>query len=93
MGDRSIWPEVTLEPLLRDFLILCVQRGDDQLEKLLQVEGSLLNKYRERIHVVGDPIENSISSSAVRKLIAEGRSVRYIVPDGVLDYIYGNQLY
>ncbi len=34
-----------------------------------------------------------ISSTRIRELAAEGRSVRYLVPDSVLGYIVGNRLY
>jgi nicotinate-nucleotide adenylyltransferase len=34
-----------------------------------------------------------ISSSEVRKRVAEGRSIRYLVPDGVADYIRDQGLY
>jgi nicotinate-nucleotide adenylyltransferase len=34
-----------------------------------------------------------ISSSEIRRRIREGRSVRYLLPDAVLDYIRDNKLY
>ncbi|MGC9965156.1 MAG: nicotinate-nucleotide adenylyltransferase [Syntrophobacteraceae bacterium] len=34
-----------------------------------------------------------ISSTRIRELAAQGRSVRYLVPDDVLGYIVGNELY
>lgn len=34
-----------------------------------------------------------LSSSDVRRLVAEGRSIRYLVPDKVREYIEGNGLY
>lgn len=34
-----------------------------------------------------------ISASAIRRTLAEGRSVRYLVPDSVLDYIENHRLY
>ena len=34
-----------------------------------------------------------ISSSEIRRRISEGHSVRFLLPDGVLDYIKANKLY
>ena len=36
---------------------------------------------------------NSISSSEIRRLVREGKSIRYIVPDAVERYIRGHSLY
>jgi nicotinate-nucleotide adenylyltransferase len=43
-------------------------------------------------HVVSNAVL-PISSSEIRRRIFEGRSVRFLVPDGVLDYIKANKLY
>lgn len=44
------------------------------------------------IHWVGMPLVD-ISSTLIRGLVAEGRSVRYMVPDRVAEYILQNSLY
>ena len=63
------------------------------MKELLQLEGAVLYKYKGRVHVITEPMENTISSSAVRELVREGRSLKYIVPDGVINYIRQNSLY
>ena len=35
----------------------------------------------------------AISASAVRELLAQGKSARYLLPEVVLDYIDSNRLY
>jgi len=35
----------------------------------------------------------AISATQIRRLLANGQSARYLLPDGVLDYIQANQLY
>jgi nicotinate-nucleotide adenylyltransferase len=44
------------------------------------------------VHLAGGPAL-PISASEVRARVADGRSVRYLVPDRVLDYIAGRRLY
>jgi nicotinate-nucleotide adenylyltransferase len=46
----------------------------------------------ERIRYLDMPVIQ-VSSSAVRRRVAEGRPIRYLVPDAVTDYIEANDLY
>ena len=46
----------------------------------------------ERIHILDAPAV-SISSSVVRARVAEGRSIRYLVPRAVEEHITSRQLY
>jgi nicotinate-nucleotide adenylyltransferase len=43
-------------------------------------------------HVISNAIL-PISSSEIRRRISEGRTVRFLLPDSVLDYIKANKLY
>lgn len=39
------------------------------------------------------PLSVDISATEIRKRVREGRSIRYMLPDGVLEYIEANNLY
>lgn len=47
---------------------------------------------RRRVNVVDAPLIG-ISSSDIRRRAAEGKSVRYLVPDDIYDYIKENRIY
>lgn len=47
---------------------------------------------QRRIHHIEGPTL-PISSTAIRQRVAEGRSIRYLVPEGVADYIEKRRLY
>jgi nicotinate-nucleotide adenylyltransferase len=47
---------------------------------------------RRRVDVVDAPLIG-ISSSDIRRRVAEGKSVRYLVPDDIYDYIKENRIY
>lgn len=61
----------------------------DQFESKL---GELYRKYRHRIVLFEAP-SLDISSTMLRERLVAGRSVRYLVPDAVLEYIAANDLY
>lgn len=48
---------------------------------------------QSKIHVVRQDIVNDTSSSRIRKLIMRGRSIKYLLPDSVVQYIQDNSLY
>ena len=72
-------------------------KNADRLSRMVDVfvarrtlAGELSLQYPH--HVVSNAIL-PISSSEIRQRISEGRTVRFLLPDGVLDYIKANKLY
>ncbi len=58
-------------------------------------ENVLMNKLRSissRFRIVRNPYVG-ISSKAIRRRLQEGRSIRYLVPDAVYEYIENHSLY
>jgi nicotinate-nucleotide adenylyltransferase len=49
-------------------------------------------KYNSRIQLV-ENTEFAVSSEDIRERVKDGRTIRYLVPKGVWDYIYDNELY
>jgi nicotinate-nucleotide adenylyltransferase len=49
-------------------------------------------RLRDRVNTLNLP-EIPVSSSAIRGLLSQGRSVRYLVPDSVWNYIVAHRLY
>ena len=48
---------------------------------------------QENIHFVTERVPNDISSTRIRRCVQRGESVRFLVPDAVIDYINTNNLY
>lgn len=48
---------------------------------------------QKNIHIVTEWITNEVSSTKVRRALRRGESVKYLVQDSVIDYIYKNALY
>ncbi|NLV92064.1 MAG: nicotinate-nucleotide adenylyltransferase [Firmicutes bacterium] len=54
--------------------------------------GSLFERYRSRIHFFSAPLLD-ISSTRLRELVRRGRSIRYLTPDEVADFVRREGLY
>lgn len=80
------------EIIFRDCTILAAVRdgkGDDDLREQID---RLEKKYGARIGLIGMK-EISFSSTDIRERIRNGRSIRYMVPDKVIEYIKKYRLY
>eukprot|EP00983_Pelagomonas_calceolata_P121194 1160778-Pelagomonas_calceolata.AAC.1 len=79
----GVWEDP--DTLLREHGVACIVREGTDMDALLQHE--LLKRHQDNIVIVPEPVPNFLSSTLVRKLVAEGRSVRYLVPNEVVDYL------
>lgn len=74
-------------------MIICIKRKNYDIDEFLKDENSILSKYKNNIISTEDPVENMISSSLIRRQIQLEKSIKYLVHDDVIDYIYDNSLY
>jgi nicotinamide mononucleotide adenylyltransferase len=63
----------------------CLHMSDDALVSLQQ--------WRDNIRVIPQLIQNDVSSTKIRLFRKRGKSIRYYIPDKVVDYIYEHGLY
>ena len=81
-----------LERLLAGCTILAAVRGDVSFQKLEEKRIELLARYGGEIQLIPF-LQVSISSTEIRRRLSCGESVRYMVPDKVLQYIQQKGLY
>lgn len=72
--------------------IAAAVRDGLNIEELLPIQERLQQKYGTRIGFINTP-NFSVSSHNIRRRIAAGQSVRYLVPDAVEHYIRQHHLY
>ena len=72
--------------------ILAAVRDGKSTSELKNKAAELMDKYHNDIHILTMPATD-ISSTDIRARVGSGRSIRYMVPEGVRTYIEKNNLY
>lgn len=80
------------EELISKYKILVMERNEDHIEKIIQ-RNSLLSCYKESFKKLNQDIKSNYNSTYVRTQIKKGKSVRYLMPDEIYEYIQQNKLY
>lgn len=80
------------EKIFQNTVILAAVRDGMSIAQLEEQVKMLEQKFGARICLLpaGDI---SISSTMIREKVKEGKSIRYLVPDSVMDYIYEHNMY
>lgn len=81
-----------IETLLQNFKVIVLARNEDDVQQIIS-ENKLLSKYHERIIESKTKIKTNLSSSLVRELIKDKKSIKYLLPDEIIKYIKDNNLY
>eukprot|EP00058_Branchiostoma_floridae_P024503 XP_002609993.1 hypothetical protein BRAFLDRAFT_247568 [Branchiostoma floridae] len=91
----KLWRDEHIKELVSDFGLVVISRAGSNPEKFIY-ESDVLSKYKNNIHLVTEWIQNEISATKIRQELRSLRrkeSVRYLVPDPVINYINEHQLY
>ena len=90
LSKLDTWYEI--EQLLNNFKIFVLARDEDNIEQIIS-QHNLLSKYSSSFIKANIFIRTNLSSSFVRNEIKKGHSVRYLLPNAVIEYIKKNNLY
>lgn len=72
--------------------VIAAARNASPMEKLEEKRLELIRRYHAEIVLIKFP-EMDISSTMIRRRVKEGKNIRYMVPDAVMEYIEQNRLY
>eukprot|EP00287_Rhodomonas_sp_CCMP768_P002220 CAMPEP_0196738158 /NCGR_PEP_ID=MMETSP1091-20130531/15665_1 /TAXON_ID=302021 /ORGANISM="Rhodomonas sp., Strain CCMP768" /LENGTH=233 /DNA_ID=CAMNT_0042082113 /DNA_START=121 /DNA_END=822 /DNA_ORIENTATION=- len=91
MSTPGVWVESDLRQIL-SYGTACIKRSGSDPEGLI-FSTDVLYEYQHSIFLIRDPIENQISSTAVRRAIKRNQSIKYLVTDSVEQYIKQRKLW
>ncbi|KAL0966634.1 hypothetical protein UPYG_G00297680 [Umbra pygmaea] len=88
----GLWLEDHVEELAGRFGLVCISRGEQDPERAVH-ESDTLSRHRSNIFLVREWIRNESSATKVRRALRRRLSVKYLVPDSVIEYIHKHNLY
>lgn len=91
LKNMSTWSNY--QKIVKDFKIICVQRDNDNVYKDIILKDQTLIANKNNITVIHENVVNNISSSSIRNLVKSNMSIKYLVTDGIEQYIKENNLY
>lgn len=106
MSTPGLWAQEDLSRILGHYGAFILERSGTDIGTSMLFSDSLshtdlpaddallsLQQYRDNIRVIPQLIQNDVSSTKIRLFRKRGKSIRYYIPDKVVDYIYEHGLY
>ena len=90
-NSKEEWTLKEITNIFEKFSLAVMERQGSNLQDI--IDNSILKSYKSKIHIIPQNIENNISSTKVRELIKNNLSVKYLIPDSVIQYIDEHNLY
>ncbi|KAL5114325.1 Nicotinamide/nicotinic acid mononucleotide adenylyltransferase 1 [Pleosporales sp. CAS-2024a] len=89
MSTPGLWAQEDLNRILGHYGAFILERSGTDIDDALVS----LHQFRDHIRVIPQLIQNDVSSTKIRLFRKRGKSIRYYIPDQVVDYIYEHGLY
>lgn len=89
MSTPGLWAQEDLNRILGHYGAFILERSGTDIDDALLT----LQQFRDNIRVIPQLIQNDVSSTKIRLFRKRGKSIRYYIPDQVVDYIYEHGLY
>ncbi|XP_023283876.1 uncharacterized protein LOC111671097 [Seriola lalandi dorsalis] len=88
----GLWQDEHVEEVAGRFGLVCVSRGRLQPERAVH-DSDTLSRHQQNIFLVREWVRNDTSATEVRRALRRGLSVKYLIPDSVIEYIHQHNLY
>ncbi|XP_076019475.1 nicotinamide/nicotinic acid mononucleotide adenylyltransferase 1-like isoform X3 [Genypterus blacodes] len=91
-GVPNLWKQEDIAEIVDRYGVVCITRDGNDPHKFIHQSDTLWT-HSGNIHVVHEWATNKISATQMRRALRGGQSVRYLVPDSVVQYIGLHGLY
>ncbi|KAL3054953.1 hypothetical protein OYC64_017805 [Pagothenia borchgrevinki] len=88
----DLWLDDHVEEVAGHFGLICVSRGGLHPERAVAASDTL-SRHSHNIFLVREWVRNETSATEVRRALRGGLSVKYLIPDSVIEYIHQHNLY
>ncbi|CAL8281379.1 unnamed protein product [Lota lota] len=88
----GLWRPGHVDELAAAFGLVCVSRGGLRPERAAH-ESDTLWRHRHNVFLVREWVRNDTSATELRRALRRGLSVKYLLPDAVIDYIGRHGVY
>ncbi|XP_017878130.1 uncharacterized protein LOC108623826 [Ceratina calcarata] len=91
-GVYNLWAEEDIDSIVGEHGLVVITREGSNPNKFIY-DSDILSKHMHNIYIVTEWIPNEVSSTRIRRALKRGESVRYLLPDAVIDYVYKHGIY
>lgn len=91
-GTPGLWSDADIEEIVGKYGLVVITRSKTNPLEFIY-NSDVLTRYMANISIVTEWIGNEVSSTKVRRAIRRNESVKYLIPDPVIDYIQKKGLY
>lgn len=90
LKDMVLWKGY--RKLVTHFKALVLERDNDIMEHIIN-QNHELKEYRDRFIKVKETVRSNCNATLIRDKVRQGKSIRYLVPDEVYEYISMKGMY
>ncbi|XP_054005090.1 uncharacterized protein LOC128890542 isoform X1 [Hylaeus anthracinus] len=91
-GTYDLWAEDDIDAIVGEHGLVVITREGSNPNKFIY-DSDILSRHMHNIYIVTEWIPNEVSSTRIRRALKRGESVRYLLQDAVIDYVYKHGIY
>ncbi|GAB1869412.1 Nicotinamide mononucleotide adenylyltransferase 1 [Camponotus japonicus] len=91
-GICGLWLEEDIDAIIGEHGLVVITREGCNPNKFIY-DSDILSKHMHNICIVTEWIPNEVSSTRIRRALKRSQSIRYLLQDSVIDYIYKHEIY